>query len=56
MGRVYKGILEKERRGDFLGKTVQMIPHVTDYIIHRIEKVVQNLKGDICLLEVGGTV
>lgn len=56
MGRVFTGILEKERRGDYLGNTVQMIPHVTDYIIHRIEKVIKSLEGDICMIEVGGTV
>lgn len=53
-GQVYETILRRERRGDFLGGTVQVIPHVTDEIKHRI------LKGgegaDIALVEIGGTV
>ena len=56
MGKIYAGILEKERRGGFLGKTVQMIPHVTDHIGERIEEVFGQTGGDICLIEVGGTV
>ncbi len=56
MGKIYAGILEKERRGDFLGKTVQMIPHVTDHICERIESVFAQMGGDICMIEVGGTV
>lgn len=56
MGKIYAGILEKERRGDFLGKTVQMIPHVTDHIGERIEEVFKQSGGDICMIEVGGTV
>jgi len=56
MGKIYAGILEKERRWEFLGKTVQMIPHVTDHILHRIEDVFSQLNGDICMVEVGGTV
>ncbi len=56
MGKIYAGILEKERRGDFLWKTVQMIPHVTDHICERIEQVFSQVGGDVCLIEVGGTV
>lgn len=56
MGKIYAGILEKERRGDFLGKTVQMIPHVTDHIVERIEEVFHQSAWDICLIEVWGTV
>ena len=56
MGKIYAGILEKERRGDFLGKTVQMIPHVTDHICERIEQVFEAIGWDICMIEVGGTV
>ncbi len=56
MGKIYAGILEKERRGDFLGKTVQMIPHVTDHICKRIEEVFSQMNGDICMIEIGGTV
>lgn len=56
MGKIYAGILEKERRGGFLGKTVQMIPHVTDHILERIEEVFSQVAGDICMVEVWGTV
>ena len=56
MGKIYAGILEKERRGDLLGKTVQMIPHVTDHIAERIEAVFAQMGGDICMIEIGGTV
>lgn len=51
-GSIYKTVIEKERRGDYLGKTVQVIPHITDEIKNRIRK----FKGDIVLIEVGGTV
>lgn len=56
MGKIYAWVLEKERRGDFLWKTVQMIPHVTDHIVERIEDVFSGSKWDICMIEVGGTV
>lgn len=56
MGKIYAGILEKERRGDFLWKTVQMIPHVTDHIVWRIEDVFSGSRAHVCLIEVGGTV
>jgi CTP synthase len=53
-GQVYRNVLEKERRGDYLGKTVQVIPHITDEIQSNV------LKGaagaDICMVEIGGTV
>jgi len=51
-GSIYKTVIEKERRGDYLGKTVQVIPHITDEIKNRIRK----FKADIVLIEVGGTV
>lgn len=56
MWKIYAGILEKERRGWFLGKTVQMIPHVTDHINERIEDVFKQTAWDICMIEVWGTV
>ena len=56
MGKIYAGILEKERRGDFLWKTVQMVPHVTNHICDRIEEVFSQVGWDICMIEVGGTV
>lgn len=53
-GRVYSDVLRKERRGDYLGGTVQVIPHITDNIK---EKVLEGAKGaDIAMVEVGGTV
>lgn len=53
-GKIYKKVIEKERRGDYLGKTVQVIPHVTDEIKFEIRKVAE--KFDITVVEVGGTV
>ncbi|MBN2250578.1 MAG: CTP synthase (glutamine hydrolyzing) [Candidatus Altiarchaeota archaeon] len=51
-GSIYKTVIEKERRGDYLGKTVQIIPHITDEIKNRIRK----FNADVLLIEVGGTV
>jgi CTP synthase len=53
-GRIYETILTKERRGDFLGKTVQVIPHVTDEIKATIKKVSEGV--DVVIVEIGGTV
>jgi len=53
-GRIYETILSKERRGDFLGKTVQVIPHVTDEIKNIIKKVSADV--DVVIVEIGGTV
>lgn len=55
-GEIYRVILEKERRGDFLGKTVQMIPHVTNEVKARIEQAAKKSKAQILIVEVGGTV
>ena len=61
-GKVYYRVIEKERRGDYLGKTVQIIPHVTNEIQDWIERVANlpinadGTKADVCLVEVGGTV
>lgn len=55
-GMVYKAVIEKERRGDFLGKCVQIIPHVTNEIKNRIHKVAKHSNVDVVLTEVGGTV
>ncbi len=54
-GRVYYNIINKERRGDYLGKTVQVVPHVTDEIIRLIRAIVQD-ENDIVISELGGTV
>jgi len=55
-GRIYQSVIEKERRGDYLGKTVQVIPHITDEIKDRIQLVAKNGKYDIVITEIGGTV
>ena len=55
-GMVYKAVIEKERRGDFLGRCVQIIPHVTNEIKHRIRTVAKSSDADVILTEVGGTV
>ncbi|HCC70723.1 MAG TPA: CTP synthase [Bacteroidales bacterium] len=55
-GRIYKTVIEKERRGDYLGKTVQVIPHITDEIKRSIKLVGTNGEYDIVITEIGGTV
>src|SRR5438270_601455 len=54
-GQVYQTVLDKERRGDYLGKTVQVIPHVTDEIQNRIHQLAEQSKADIIITEIGGT-
>ncbi len=56
MGKVFDEIRKKERRGDYLGKTVQMIPHVSNFIKNYILKVGEDNNADIVLVEIGGTV
>ena len=55
-GKVYQTVINKERNGDYLGKTVQVIPHITDEIKKRIKLLGQSNKFDIVLTEIGGTV
>ena len=55
-GQVYYAVIEKERKGEYLGKTVQPIPHVTDEIKRRIRKSAKEEKVDFVLVEIGGTV
>ena len=55
-GRVYWDVLEKERKGDYLGQTIQVIPHITDEIKRRIKSVNKSNKFDVVITEVGGTV
>ncbi len=55
-GLVYKAVIEKERRGDFLGRCVQIVPHVTNEIKSRIRAVAKDSDADVVLTEVGGTV
>lgn len=60
-GKVYKHVIEKERRGDYLGRTVQIVPHLTDAIQEWIERVARipadetNEQPDVCVIELGGT-
>lgn len=55
-GRIYQSVIEKERRGEFLGKTVQVIPHITDEIKERIQILGKSGDYDIVITEIGGTV
>jgi len=62
-GKIYQAVVEKERRGDYLGKTVQVVPHITDAIQDWIERVAHvpvdgnpDGKPDVCIIELGGTV
>ncbi|HEY8488144.1 MAG TPA: CTP synthase, partial [Thermaerobacter sp.] len=55
-GQVYQAVIEKERRGDFLGGTVQVIPHITNEIKGRILSVAQTSGADVVIVEIGGTV
>jgi len=56
MGKVFDMVRQKERRGDYLGKTVQYIPHVTDIIKHHIFEISQEEQPDLVIVEIGGTV
>src|SRR5690606_37689870 len=55
-GRIYLSVIEKERRGDFLGKTIQVIPHITDEIKRAVRAVAEDGNPDIVIVEIGGTV
>ncbi len=55
-GQVYQTVLRKERSGDYLGGTVQVIPHVTNEIKERIRKVAREMTADVIITEIGGTV
>lgn len=55
-GQVYQTLIEKERRGDFLGKTVEEVPHITEEIIRRIETAAQKTGAEILLVELGSTI
>lgn len=55
-GRVYKSVISKERRGDYLGATVQVIPHITDEIKSKIYQAAEESGADIVITEIGGTV
>ena len=55
-GKIYKSVIEKERKGEFLGKTVQVIPHITDEIKRRVQLLGHTKQYDIIITEIGGTV
>ena len=55
-GRIYQSVIDKERKGEFLGKTVQVIPHITDEIKHRVQILGNTGDYDIVITEIGGTV
>ncbi|GER58930.1 CTP synthase [Patiriisocius marinus] len=55
-GRIYQSVIQKERRGEFLGKTVQVVPHITNEIKERIQILGKSGKFDIVITEIGGTV
>ena len=55
-GQIYDTILSRERRGDYLGKTVQVIPHVTDEIKRRMTETARRTEADVNIIEIGGTV
>ncbi len=55
-GQVYNTVIARERRGDYLGKTIQVIPHITNEIKDRVKKVAEVSGADIVLVEIGGTV
>lgn len=55
-GRIYQSVIEKERRGDYLGSTVQVIPHVTDEIKRRVRLLAEGNNFDVIITEIGGTV
>ena len=55
-GQIYLSVIQKERRGEFLGKTVQVVPHVTDEILSRLKALEERFDPDFMLVEVGGTI
>jgi CTP synthase len=55
-GRIYQSVIEKERKGDYLGKTVQVIPHITDEIKNRVKQLGKSGNYQVVITEIGGTV
>ncbi|HEX8649416.1 MAG TPA: CTP synthase [Pyrinomonadaceae bacterium] len=55
-GRIYLSVIEKERRGDYLGKTIQVIPHITNEIKEAVRAVASKDQSDVVIVEIGGTV
>lgn len=55
-GRIYKAVIDKERRGDYLGKTIQVVPHITDEIKRNVKSLGQKYHYDFVITEIGGTI
>ena len=55
-GRIYKAVIDKERRGDYLGKTIQVVPHITDEIKRNVKLLGQKYHYDFVITEIGGTI
>lgn len=55
-GRIYKSVIDKERRGDYLGKTIQVVPHITDEIKRNIKRLGKKNNYDFVITEIGGTI
>ena len=55
-GRIYKAVIDKERRGDYLGKTIQVVPHITDEIKRNVKQLGQKYHYDFVITEIGGTI
>lgn len=55
-GKIYKSVIDKERRGDYLGGTVQVIPHITNEIKERMQRVARETNAEVMVVEIGGTV
>lgn len=55
-GRIYKSVIDKERRGDYLGKTIQVVPHITDEIKRNIKHLGLKYNYDFVITEIGGTI
>ena len=55
-GRIYKAVIDKERRGDYLGKTIQVVPHITDEIKRNIKQLGKKYNYDFVITEIGGTI
>lgn len=55
-GRIYQSVIDKERRGDYLGKTVQIVPHITDEIKHQVKQLGKTGQFDFVITEIGGVV
>jgi CTP synthase len=55
-GKIFKSVIDKERRGDYLGKTIQIFPHISDEVKRRFYAIAEKEKADIVMIEIGGTI